>query len=217
MLAMYLADCCMFFLQAHAGIPQGVLPQNLQAAASQSHTAQGGQGKPTATDTSSIANQQQSSAALAQERMRGAVPGTQANRSLQDEKMSLANILVQASTAAQRGTDPRLAVRSPGDSSAGLVQGRLPPPRPLSPKATESESLDDYLEDPSLLLRIAQHVPKIVSKELPNPGESSDAGTSDIWVQLKLRDAEGKLGGISSHQGSTTSTQPPCPSPPFPL
>ena len=114
--------------------------------------------------------------------------------SLYDGNASLAHMIAQQSAALQHGANPRVGSAYSADLSPGTL-----------PAAGAEESLDAYLDDASLLIRIAQHVPKIVSKELPNPGESSAGGSSDVWVQLKQKDLDGKLGGISSHQGSSTS------------
>lgn len=130
--------------------------------------------------------------------------------SLRDDKASIAHLIAQQPGGSQRGLNTRAGLSSSAEASGAVLGTMMPAPMPL---AGADEALDNYLDDPSLLLRIAYHVPKIVSKELPNPSESSDAGSSDVWVQLKQRDLEGKLGGISSHQGSITSAPLPYPHP----
>lgn len=100
--------------------------------------------------------------------------------------------------------------RAPGTPAAAPATGAASSPQ-ISPQpgavpgGAPQPPLDVFIDDPSLLQRVAEYVPKVVAKELPNPGESSDAGTSEVWRQLKQRDAQGRLTGISPHQGSTTS------------
>lgn len=104
--------------------------------------------------------------------------------SVQEDETSTAPMIAQQSASTPRGMHPRAGGSASAEATAGTVQGQPAPAPPVSPSGTE-ESLDSYIDDPSLLLRIAHHVLKIVSKELPNPGESSEAYTSDIWVHLK--------------------------------
>eukprot|EP00892_Ulva_mutabilis_P000318 jgi/Ulvmu1/10287/UM060_0089.1 len=100
--------------------------------------------------------------------------------------------------------DPRAPAAAGGSAlaAAPAVPGAQPS---TQPGGAAQPPLDAFIDDPSLLQCIAEYVPKVVAKELPNPGESSDAGTSEVWQQLKQRDSQGRLGGISPHQGSTTS------------
>jgi hypothetical protein len=106
---------------------------------------------------------------------------------------------------------PAAAASATASSSASLEPGESNASAAAPAAAGTSVSSPGMLteESPEMMLAMAKVVPPVVVKELPIAGASSKSGTSEVWRQLRNRNSNGQLMGISSHQGSPTSVTLP--------